>query len=107
MSATRAQDVLRKVSEIATERKHDLAQYSAVRDNEQDDEADAESPIFNSLQNAGSNQSNNIEPGVVQDGMELFQLEMRDLLKKFYSSDSDKADKNSVTHRVEQNQHEE
>ena len=57
MIATRAQEVLWKVSEIATESEHDLAQYSAVRDNESDDEADAESPILNSLYNAGSNQS--------------------------------------------------
>ena len=57
MSSTRAQDVLQKLSEIASELEHDFAQYSAVRAADSDDEVDSESPIFNSFYNAGGNQS--------------------------------------------------
>ena len=56
MSATRAQDLLRQLSEIATKREYDLAQYSAVRSDDTNDDPEAESLIFNSFYNPSANQ---------------------------------------------------
>ena len=57
MSVTHSQDVLRLLSETATERENDLAQYLAMRSDGSDDEAEAEFPNFNSFYNVGGNQS--------------------------------------------------
>ena len=57
MNTSRAQDALRILSDVAAEREHKLIQFSASRADESDDEADAESPIFDSFYNVGGNES--------------------------------------------------
>ena len=49
MNSARVADVLRKISEQAAEREHELSAYSADRRAESDDDADAVSPIFDSF----------------------------------------------------------
>ena len=55
MNSSRAQDVLRQLTEKASEHNHDVQTYSSIRQNESDDGADSLSPIFNSFYNSGGN----------------------------------------------------
>ena len=57
MESSRAEDALRILSEVATEREHDILRYSANITEDSDDEVDAASPIFDLFYNVGGNES--------------------------------------------------
>ena len=49
MNNPRVQDALRLLNELIAEREHELQQYTANVQKNYDDEADTESPIFDSF----------------------------------------------------------
>ena len=57
MNNSRAQDALRLLREVAADREHDLLQYSISTQEDSDDEADSESPIFDSFYTVQGNEA--------------------------------------------------
>ena len=57
MNNSRAQDTLRLLCEVASDREHDLLQYSTSIREDSDNEADAETPNFYSFYSVGGNES--------------------------------------------------
>ena len=57
MNSSQARVALRMLSEIATELEHGLSKHSSTRTQDYDNEADDESPIFDSFYATGGNES--------------------------------------------------